>query len=167
MAKNLELKTSVRSHIPYRKILQEIGAGFRGIINQCDIYYKSPNGLLKLRLYEKEAELIQYNRDESGKTRWSNYEILKLDPVTASEFLEKLFKVETIVKKKRELWLFDNSRIHLDNVKNLGKFLEIETLVLNGNAEAKKRFNFIKDQLKLNSAEQILSSYRDLMLRKK
>jgi len=164
MAKNLELKTEIKSLVKYRKILSEIDAKYIRQINQCDVYYKINNGLLKLRLFDNEAELIKYNRDESGKTRWSDYEILKLDAAKAKEFLEKLFVVETIVKKKRELWLYDNSRIHLDSVKHLGRFLEIETLVINTNSDARKRFDTIKSLLKLDDAKQILSSYRDLML---
>ncbi len=164
MAKNLELKTAVRNFTFFRNILTGIGAEYIRVINQSDIYYKTNNGLLKLRLFDDEAELIKYNRDETGKTRWSDYEILKLDAKKAEKFLGQLFEVETVVKKKRELWMFDNSRIHLDNVKHLGRFLEIETLVLNGNADARKRFSSIKNLLRLDDSKQILSSYRDLML---
>jgi predicted adenylyl cyclase CyaB len=164
MAKNLELKIAVRNFTLYRNILKKNGAKFIRVLNQSDIYYKTDNGLLKLRLFDDEAELIRYNRDETGKTRWSDYEILKLDALKAESFLLQLFEVETIVKKRRELWMFDNSRIHLDNVKHLGKFLEIETLVINGNADAKKRFSTIKNLLTLDDSKQILSSYRDLML---
>lgn len=164
MAKNLELKTAVKNFTLYRNILTGIGAEYIRVLNQSDIYYRTNNGLLKLRLFDDEAELIKYNRDETGKTRWSDYEILKLDAKKAEKFLGQLFKVETVVKKKRELWMFDNSRIHLDNVKHLGKFLEIETLVINGNADARQRFSSIKNMLKLGDSKQILSSYRDLML---
>lgn len=164
MAKNLELKTAVKNFTLYRNILSEIGAEYIRVLNQSDIYYRTNNGLLKLRLFDDEAELIKYNRDETGKARWSDYEILKLDAKKAGKFLRQLFEVETVVKKKRELWMFDNSRIHLDNVKRLGKFLEIETLVINGNADARQRFSSIKNLLKLDDSKQILSSYRDLML---
>ncbi len=164
MAKNLELKIAVKNFTSYRSILTKIGAKYIALLNQSDIYYKMNNGLLKLRLFDDKAELIKYNRDESGKTRWSDYEILTLDAAKAEKFLGRLFEIETIVKKKRELWMYDNSRIHLDNVKKLGKFLEIETLVLNGNADARKRFNSIKSFLILDDSRQILSSYRDLML---
>ncbi len=59
------------------------------------------------------------------------------------KFFSNLFDVEVIVKKKRELFYYDDTRIHLDTVNNLGKFLELETLVTNGKADAKKRFEKI------------------------
>ena len=52
-------------------------------------------------------------------------------------------KVEAVVEKKRLLYMYDNTRIHLDEVKGLGKFLELETLVLSGLKDAKNRFNKI------------------------
>ena len=73
--------------------------------------------------------------------------------------------METIVKKKRELWLYKNTRIHLDIVKNLGSFLELETLVIKGKKDAQKRFDDIIALLHLDLKKQILASYRDLILK--
>ena len=42
--------------------------------------------------------------------------------------------------KERKLFWFNNTRIHLDEVKELGNFLELETLLLDGKADAEKRF---------------------------
>ena len=65
------------------------------------------------------------------------------------------------------LFLFNNTRIHLDNVKGLGKFLELETLVVNGKPDAEKRFKEIVYFLKLDQSKQIRKSYRDLIIEKK
>jgi len=53
--------------------------------------------------------------------------------------------------------------VHLDTVKNLGNFLELETLVLNGKADAKNRYNEIVRLLQLDKYESIKKSYRNLM----
>lgn len=165
MPVNLEIKVKTDSHKEIKNILKNIGAEFQGILKQKDIYYKNKSGLLKLRILQDRFELIRYNRDETGNTRWSNYYVLDINGKKVPEFLESLFPVETIVEKKRELWLFDNTRIHLDTVKGLGTFLELETLVIKGRKDAEKRFDKMVDVLRLDFKGQIRSSYRTLVLR--
>ena len=164
MPVNLELKCKVDSHQIFRRVLKKSNAEYKGVIEQKDIYFKNKNALLKLRLKKNGNELIKYNRDESGKKRWSDYEILNVSGKDPEKYFCSLFEVETIVEKKRELWIYKNTRIHLDEVKNLGLFLELETLVLNGKKDAERRFNSIISLLKISAKDQILASYRDLML---
>ena len=164
MPTNLELKIGVTSHQSLKKILLQIGAENKGILNQIDVYYSVPNGLLKLRIENGNESLIFYNRNENDKNRWSDFEYLKFANSNGEKFFYNLFNVEVIVKKERELFYYDNTRIHLDTVKFLGKFLELETLVLNGKADAKKRFEKIKNLLKLDESKQIRKSYRDLLM---
>jgi predicted adenylyl cyclase CyaB len=164
MPTNLELKIKVTSHQSLKKILLQIGADNKGILNQKDVYYSIPNGLLKLRIENGNESLIFYNRNENDKNRWSDFEVLEFANGNAEKFFNNLFDVEIIVKKKRELFYYDDTRIHLDTVKFLGKFLELETLVINGKANAKERFERIKSLLKLNELEQIRKSYRDLLM---
>ena len=166
MPKNLELKINVNSHQIFRKKLIAIGADNLGILNQKDVYYKVPEGLLKLRIENGIESLIFYRRDENTKNRWSNYNILKIENGDGEKFLRKIFAIETIVEKSRELFFFDNTRIHLDKVKSLGNYLELETLVLQSKAEAKRRFEKIRNHLGLDISKQIKKSYRDLLLNK-
>jgi len=164
MPTNLELKIRVTSHQSLKKILLQIGAVNKGILNQKDVYYSIPNGLLKLRIENRNESLIFYNRNENDKNRWSDFEVLEFANGNAEKFFNNLFDVEIIVKKKRELFYYDDTRIHIDTVKFLGKFLELETLVINGKADAKKRFEKIKSLLKLNESKQIRKSYKDLLV---
>jgi len=164
MPTNLELKIKVTSHQSLKKILLQIGAESRGILNQKDVYYSVFNGLLKLRIENGNESLIFYNRNEDDKNRWSDFEFIKFANIGGEKFFNKLFDVEVIVKKKRELFYYDDTRIHLDKVKLLGNFLELETLVINGKTDAKKRFSKIKNLLKLDELKQIRKSYRDLLI---
>ena len=164
MPTNLELKIKATSHESLKKILKQIGAENKGMLNQKDVYYSVPNGLLKLRIENGNESLIVYNRNENDKSRWSDFEVLKFINGKGEKFFSKLFDVEIIVKKERELFYYDDTRIHLDTVNNLGKFLELETLVINGKADAKKRFAKIIRLLKLDESKQIRKSYRDLLM---
>lgn len=165
MPLNLELKIKLVSHKKIENILKKSKAEFIGILSQKDIYFKTSKGLLKLRVEGKANTLIKYIRDENGK-RWSNYELLELHGKNPEKYLESILKVEAIVEKKRKLFLYNNTRVHLDEVKGLGKFLELETLLVNGKSDATKRFISIKKMLEIDDSAQIRSSYRNLILKK-
>ncbi len=77
------------------------------------------------------------------------------------------WKIEAIVEKKRILYMYKNTRIHLDEVKNLGFFLELETVVKGiSKSEAIKEFEEVVNFLELDVKKQIKKSYRDLLIEK-
>lgn len=160
----MELKVKVDSHRKLKRLLNKIKAERKGILSQEDIYYRIDGGLLKLRIENGMESLIHYKREEGKINRWSNYKVLKFNDCEGKNFFSKIFKIEADVKKKRELYMYDNTRIHLDTVKSLGEFLELETLVINGKADAKKRFMKIIELLELGKIKEIRKSYRDLMI---
>lgn len=165
MPLNLELKIKVNSHKQIESTLRKNGAEFKGILKQKDVYFKTKNGLLKLRVEGKSFTLIKYLRDEKGK-RWSNYELLDLRGKNPEKYLESILNIEAVVEKKRKLYLYDNTRVHLDEVKGLGDFLELETLLVAGKSDATRRFDFVKQMLGIENHEQIRTSYRNLILKK-
>lgn len=166
MATNLEIKQPIDSFDKIKNILIENKAEDKGLLIQKDTYYKYDKGLLKLREQNGSFQLIKYNRDETGKDRWSNYELLFIEGENVEEYLSEILATECVVEKNRELFLYDNTRIHLDTVKNLGLFLELETLVFDDYEDAKSRFDNVVNLLGLNTSAQIRNSYRDLILAK-
>jgi len=163
MPVNLELKIRIDSFESLIKKLKSINAKQDSVLLQKDIYYKTHNGLLKLRIENGLKTLIFYIRDEVSKNRWSDFNLLNIEDDNAEQFLSKLFEVEEVVEKKRKLFWFNNTRIHLDEVKELGNFLELETLVINGNTEAENRFDEIVFLLNLDLSKQIKKSYKNLI----
>ncbi len=166
MSFNLEIKVSIKSLSAIIKRLDEIDAEFAGVLYQTDIYYKIKKGLLKLRIENGRNQLIQYFRDEKSKDRWSDYRILEISSDNAGKFLKGLFNTEVTVKKERKLYWYKNTRIHLDKVKGLGMFLELETKLINGKKDARERFNFLVKHLQLDEKNQIRKSYRDLLIKR-
>jgi len=162
MPLNLELKIKVDSHTKLINLLKKMEAEYKGILIQKDVYFKVKKGLLKLRVEGGTNTLIKYLRDEKGK-RWSNYELLKLEGKNPEKYLRDVFEVAAVVEKKRELYLYNNTRVHLDEVKRLGKFLELETLLIGDKLDAHKRFNEIIGLLGLDVSKQIRSSYKVLL----
>ncbi len=167
MAVNLEIKTKLESFEKILKILNEKKVMHNKEILQKDIYYKVKNGLLKLRKHNDGYELIKYLRNEKDGERWSNYFVLNISGENVENYFDDLFEIETIVEKTRELYIYKNTRIHLDKVNSLGNFLELETVVNNiSQQEAKIEFDEVVKFLKLDFEDQIKKSYRDLMLAK-
>ena len=162
MPHNLELKIKVDSHTKLINLLKKIEAEYKGMLIQKDVYFKVRKGLLKLRVERGTYTLIKYLRDERGK-RWSNYELLKLEGKNPEKYLRDILKVVTVFEKKRKLYLYNTTRIHLDDVKSLGKFLELETLLVGDRRDAQKRFNKTVELLELDLSKQIRSSYKILL----
>lgn len=165
MPLNLEVKIKVPSHARLSALLKKIDAEYKGVLMQKDIYFKVKKGLLKMRAEGGIYTLIKYLRDEKGK-RWSNYELLKLEGKNPEKYLRDIFEIATVVEKRRKFYLYKNTRIHLDDVKGLGKFIELETLLVSDKSDADKRFNEIVGLLGLDLSKQIRSSYKVLMLGK-
>lgn len=167
MGQNLELKVKVNSHESFEIILKAISADFEGLLIQKDVYYNNKNGLLKLRKQNGEYHLIQYIRNETEGERWSNFQFISICSENAESFFESILKVESVVEKTRKLYLYKGTRIHLDNVNNLGLFLELETMVNEkGEREAEDRYWEIFDLLNLGASEEIRDSYRNLIDKK-
>lgn len=167
MPTNLELKLKLEGHSQILERLGEINAEFRGELNQTDVYYKIKNGLLKLRLENDTQTLIKYIRNEKSGDRWSDYQLISLEKNDARDYLKDILEEEAVVEKRRLLYMFDSTRIHIDTVKGLGSFMELETLVVNGKKDAPERFEKIISLLALNIKHEIRKSYRDLMLEQK
>jgi predicted adenylyl cyclase CyaB len=164
MPKNIELKIKVDNFDSIKSKLKNLNCSFEGILNQTDVYYIASSFLLKLRKSNSEYQLIKYYRNEVDRERISEYEILKILGENPISFFNSIFKISAVVNKKRELYLYKNSRIHLDEVENLGRFLEIEAIVKTNKEEAEKEFLEIAQALGLDLSKQLKASYRDLML---
>ena len=70
------------------------------------------------------------------------------------------------VRKRRRLYLFEHTRIHLDEVEGLGTFVELETVLSgqseeDGHAELKR----VAAALGLDAEEQVATAYVDLLSR--
>ncbi|MGQ9643243.1 MAG: class IV adenylate cyclase [Ignavibacterium sp.] len=164
MARNLEIKVKLDSHRQIKTILTKNKIKLNDVLHQKDIYYKIPSGLLKLRIENGKQTLIFYQRNEKSKKRWSDYFLLDISSNDADKFFDKFLERIIEVKKVRELYLFNNTRIHLDKVDKLGYFLELETRVVNGLREAEKRFSYLVDLLDLKKYPEIRNTYRNLLL---
>lgn len=168
--KNIELKAKFENLTAAEQLAVEIGAKLQWSKKQVDTYFKVSNGRLKLREAEhKTPELISYFRENRSESRESNYSILTIpDGKLCQKMLSENLGILVIVSKIRTLYLFENVRIHLDEVENLGNFLEFEG-VIKDNSEiegTKKRVEFLEKKFKIKKSDLIKFSYSDLLFKK-
>ncbi|MBI3290885.1 class IV adenylate cyclase [Candidatus Falkowbacteria bacterium] len=163
--KNFEVKARINDIARYETICKQIGAQHVSKMRQIDTYFHVPLGRLKLREADKkEGELIYYRRQEKTNKRWSSYYIAPItDPPTFKELLTKAYGVKIVVDKKRLLYQYKNARIHLDLVKNLGSFIEIEVVVKKSMVQARVLMKLLLLNLHLPEKNFIKESYSDLL----
>lgn len=167
--KNIEFKTPVLSFRRIVGLLNENGARREGMLRQVDTYFRCPSGRLKLRVIDgRESVLIGYHRPARGRSRTSTYRLMplsKLESVDLASMLTSALGILTTVRKTRVLWLYERTRIHLDTVAALGRFVELETVVGEPTiARARREHQQVLSILDLENATPITGSYSDLML---
>lgn len=178
MARNIELKVVCNSEqfAEIGSLLNTRELSSRTELVQTDTYFQVPNGRLKLREIQSDegqsAELIQYDRADDVGSRFSTYQLLAFDPARARELtrmLQRSTGVLTIVRKHRTVAIWSSTRIHLDQVESLGSFVELETVLDDGELDqnqARAEHEDVIEWLGLSLLESIAGSYSDLLLLK-
>jgi adenylate cyclase class IV len=129
---NVEYKAELRDPAIARAACRSVGASHIASLAQTDTYFRVPSGRLKRRECEGEsAEWIFYDRRDEPRPRLSSFTIYT-DEQARERFGVAPLPELIVVRKRRELYLLENVRIHLDDVEGLGGFLEFEALVSPG-----------------------------------
>lgn len=167
MPRNIEIKVRAADLTAVRAICQRLGARVHAVEEQTDRYYALDGGWrVKLRIIRGgRAELIDYRRPEVAGVRASDYSVTPVRDGAAARCLVPTGPPLVVVRKRREVLLWDNVRIHLDTVDGLGTFLEIEAVVdeRHDDAACRARVATLMDALGLREAELIRASYADLL----
>jgi adenylate cyclase class IV len=99
-------------------------------IVQRDTYFAVAHGGLKLREEQPgRPHLIQFERASEPQQRESRYRIIEVSNGEAlCAALAAAIGIRGVVVKRRRLLLWENVRIHLDEVDQLGAFIELEAV---------------------------------------
>jgi adenylate cyclase class 2 len=158
--KEIEIKAKIEEDLS-NKIIENNGVFLREVFQE-DIYFNHPcrdfkesDEALRLRKEGNNFILTFKGRREEGKIK-KREEIEAKVEESIIEILERLgFKKVCIIRKKRKEFSLGNVKIFIDDVENLGKFIEIE-----GNEE--KIFNIMK---MLGIKEYIKETYLELIMK--
>lgn len=166
----IEIKARCSDSARIRKILNSNKAIFKGKDHQVDTYFKVNSSRLKLREGDIENNLIYYERENNTGPKHSQVLLFNHEPGSLLKgILEKSLGVLAVVDKKREIYFIDNVKFHIDDVKGLGSFVEIEAISENGWIKKEKlmeQCNFFLKLFKIQKKDLINCSYSDLLLNK-
>jgi adenylate cyclase class IV len=167
LRRNLELKARCADLIAAQETVRRLGAVPGGLELQVDTYFIVPKGRLKLReITGQPAVLIWYDRPNQDGVRASGYYLAPVpDPLVLRAALASALGVRGEVHKERDIYLWQNVRIHLDEVAGLGSFLELEAVLspMDDEAMSRARLEQLCRALAIETAETEAASYADLL----
>jgi len=166
MNRNVEIKARIRGEDHLRHILSRFGQNKAEILHQRDTFFHVPRGRLKLRETSSHSELIFYDRPDQCEPTVSEYLTLAIEGVdTHRMLLEASLGIRGVISKRRLVYILDQTRIHIDDVENLGSFIELEVVLTpdqsieHGQRVAKR----LMELLDIKSGDLIPSAYIDLI----
>jgi len=167
---NIEIKARCANPERICDILRSRNADFHGTDHQTDTYFNVPRGRLKLREGKIENALVYYEREDQAGPKQAQVTLHPTTPGHAlKEILTKSLGVLVIIDKQREIYFIDNVKFHLDTVKSLGTFVEIEALDQEGTIGKEQllaQCHYYIDLFAILPDDLVAVSYSDLLLAK-
>lgn len=165
MPANLEIKARIASSNKAVETARSLDAVYCGDLYQTDTYFCAPNGRLKLReIRGQQSELIFYERGEKSARRHSEFKIYPVeDGLGLKNILEHAMGIRAFVEKKRALFLYESARIHIDEVVDLGQFIEFEVPVSDVPGPAERMMEFLMGKFHIEENDCICHSYVDMI----
>ncbi len=168
----IEIKARCSDPLSIETILKAHYADFKGIDHQIDTYFRVSNGRLKLREGNIENTLIHYNRPNQSGPKQSDVTLFKTpqDAAALKKILTDSVGVLAIVDKKRQIYFIENVKFHIDDVVDLGSFVEIEAID-SENTQAvlsvetlQKQCQFYMELFNIEKTDLLTSSYSDMIM---
>ena len=165
---NIEIKARCADLEAARRRASRLATQSLGVDHQVDTYFATRSGRLKLRESSLSGgQLVPYLRDDVAGPRRSDYRVIPVDDAEGTRrLLSAILGVDCVVEKEREILLSGNVRIHLDRVKGLGSFIELEA-VFDGSpaaeAEQRRRVEQLMAQLGVREEDLVSVSYENLV----
>ncbi len=165
----VELKARVESLATVRDKLTQYAARQIGIFHQIDTYFKVPKGRLKLREIEglTDAELIYYERENTASPKRTTVFILRIpQPKALKQTFEQIIEIKAVVRKIREIYVYEGVQIHLDTIRDLGLFVEFEYMTSEDSEQQEKdrlRLEKLREKFGISPNQMERFSYSDLI----
>jgi predicted adenylyl cyclase CyaB len=166
---NFEFKARLNDEGRIRETLKRLHARFIGTDHQIDTYFRVPSGRLKVREGRLENALIFYRRSNLRRARQSAVEMMLLPRRNSLRaILARSLGTLAVVDKRREIYFVKNVKIHLDRVRRLGRFLEVEAISRTGNVKnIRSQARQFQKLFGITAKDIVAESYSDLILAKR
>jgi predicted adenylyl cyclase CyaB len=167
MPSNIEIKARARDFSGIRARAEALADGPVQVISQEDTFFSVSQGRLKLRVRLTDpAQLIYYERPDQDGPKRSDYQIFETgDPENLKLTLSRALGIRGVVRKTRYLYLIDQTRVHLDDVQDLGQFMELEVVLRPGQADAEGQAiaEDLMSKLGVGPSDLLEGAYMDLL----
>jgi predicted adenylyl cyclase CyaB len=165
---NIEIKARVADLNRIRKQVLKIPHQYVGLDHQIDTYFITQTGRMKLRESKLSgAYMVLYLRDDIQGPKTSTYQMIPVkDPDSVKTLLTQMLGLQIVVEKERDIFLYKNVRIHLDRVRDLGEFMELEAVMdetYNDKKEETEKINNLLELLNITEEKLLSRSYRELV----
>lgn len=113
--------------------------------------------------------LVQYARPDISGPKLSKFDVITVtEPEKLDRMLSASLGVIGEVKKQRHLFLYEQTRIHLDKVNDLGSFLEFEVCLHpeQTTADGTEIANKLMDVFGIKETDLMTGAYMDELLQK-
>jgi len=165
---NVEIKARSDNPEEIHKLLTQQQAEFLGTDKQIDTYFKSTKGRLKLREGNIENALIHYYRDNQTGPKRSDVTMYKTaNSAELKEVLRPALEVLAVVTKRRSIYFIENVKFHVDEVEELGDFVEIEAINMDGSIGEERLYEqcqYYLNLFKIKEEDLVDVSYSDMVL---
>lgn len=170
MARNVEIKArltgGIESLLSRARVLAD---GPEVQIEQDDTFFGCAHGRLKLRDFgDGTGELIHYERADAHGPKLSDYvRAPTSDPAALRDALTRAQGVQGRVRKTRWLLMVGQTRVHLDRVRGLGDFMELEVVLRDGQsaADGEAIAERLMSELDIARTQRVAGAYLDLLAR--
>jgi predicted adenylyl cyclase CyaB len=167
MRRNVEIKARVSDMAGLKARVKTVADQGPELIVQEDTFFHTARGRLKLRKFnDLQGELIYYERPDSAGPAQCLYRITPTsEPDNVIEMLSRSHGVKGVIRKKRTLYLADQTRIHLDEVEDLGAFVELEVVLRpdQDSAEGVEIAERLMDHLRIGQDDLVETAYIDML----
>lgn len=142
-------------------------AGRTERLSQSDTFFNCANGRLKLRRQRGAGDyLVFYRRAGLKGPKASSYSLVPVaDAAATKRSLSRLLGVTKVVVKDRLVCFAGRTRIHFDEVKGLGRFIELEVVLKPGEAVSNGRREAARlmKALGIRRADLLAGAYADML----
>lgn len=167
MPANIEIKARVQDFESLRVIAERLSDTPCQVIPQEDTFFYCHDGRLKLReLGPDRGQLVYYQRQDTNGPKHSEYKIFETgNPAGLKTILAEAFGIRGVVIKQRYLYLCGQTRIHLDDVQGLGRFMELEVMLAPGQTDADGQAiaRELMEKLGIGEMDLIDTAYMDMI----
>lgn len=142
-------------------------AGRREELRQEDTFFNCANGRLKLRRQGKAgAYLVFYRRAGVKGPKASSYTLVPVPaPGRTLAALSRALGVTKTVRKRRLVCFVGRTRLHFDEVRGLGRFIELEVVLSPGEkpAAGRREARELMKALGIRKKDLLAGAYADML----